>query len=449
MRTIFAKVLLWSLGTFALSLVAYGIISRALERRGEPHQGDPFVRMIEMVEDDACRAYEEGGPERLAAHLHRLDSYLPGEHLLTDAHGRDLVTGAVRSDLLRPDTSPNNRGDAKKGKAYHPPPARLSDGRTVFVGRPRNGRYRFVSLVQPWFEPPNILPYYGAVVLVIVMMGSILSVHLAAPLRRLRGVVDRFGRGDLAARAGSMRKDEIGELSRAFDEMAGRIEVLLSAERRLLQDVSHELRSPLSRLDVAVDLALTSEDPSEFLARIKRDISRLAVLVEELLQLTRAEGDPGAHKMDQIQLDDLVHGLIEDCSLEAESLGRTVLFRHAEPTSVTGESELIRRAIENVVRNAIRHTSSGTAIEIELEKRGDRAAILVRDRGPGVPEELLGAIFEPFFRVEGHRSRASGGIGLGLAIARRAVELHQGRIVARNASPGLLITIEIPLAQRT
>ncbi len=449
MRTILAKVLCWSLGTFALSLVAYGMIWRALERRGGPHQGDPFPRMIEMVEDDACRAFQEGGSERLAAQLRRLDSYLPGEHLLTDARGRDLVSGADRSMLLKQETPPADRGRSRKGERFRPRPAQLPDGRTVFIGKPCDGRYRFISIVQPWFEPPNILPYYGAIVLVIIMMGSILSAHLAAPLRRLRGVVDRFGRGDLAVRTGSLRKDEIGELSRAFDEMAGRIQILLDAERRLLQDVSHELRSPLTRLDVAADLALASEDPSDLLGRIKRDISRLSVLVDELLQLTRAEGDPAAHRMELVDLGDLIHGLIQDCALEAESRGCVLISRHEEPSCVTGEPELLRRAIENVVRNAIRHAPEGTAIEIGLEKHRDRAAILVRDHGPGVPDDLLGAIFEPFFRVEGDRSRASGGIGLGLAIARRAVDLHQGQIIARNATPGLLITIEIPLAEAT
>ncbi len=187
MRTIFAKVLLWSLGTFALSLVAYcGHLAVPIEHRGGPRQGDPFPRMIEMVEDDACRAYDEGGPERLAAQLRRLDSYLAGEHLLTDAHGRDLVTGADRSALLEQDAPRQDRAEFHKGERFRPHPARLPDGRTVFVGKPCDGRYRFISIVQPWFEPPNILPYYGAIVLVIVMMGSILSAHFAAPLRRLR-----------------------------------------------------------------------------------------------------------------------------------------------------------------------------------------------------------------------------------------------------------------------
>jgi two-component system sensor histidine kinase CpxA len=430
-RTIFSKVMLWSLGTFLLSLIAFWAISRALERPGPP-KGDPFPHFLEMVEDDLCRAYEKGGRDELAASLRRLDGYLPGEHLLTDECGRDLATGRDRSDLLG------------KGETFSLGPPRLPDGRMVFIGPPRDPRYRFISVVQPWFDRPNILPYYGAIVLVIALMGWILAAHLAAPLRRLRRLVDQFGHGNLTARAHSTRKDEIGELSRSFDEMAGRIETLLSAERRLLQDVSHELRSPLTRLDVAVDLASTSDEPGEFLGRIKRDIGRLSVLVNELLQLTRAEGDPAAHALEDVRLDDLLHGLIEDCEVEAEANGCSLILSRSQPAAIRGEPELLHRAVENVVRNAIRHAPHGTAVDVSLELHGGVATIVVRDHGPGVPDDRLGAIFEPFYRVEGDRSRASGGVGLGLAIARRAVELHQGRISAQNAGPGLMVKIELP-----
>ena len=433
MRSIFSKVMLWSLGTFVLSLIAYWAISRTLERRGPP-KGDPFPSILRMVEDDLCHAYESGGPEQLALQLRRLDGYLPGEHLLTDDRGRDLASGSDRSNLL-------NKGHRGPG------PPRLADGRIIFVAPPRDRRYRFISVVQPWFDRPNILPYYGAIVLVIALMGWILAAHLAAPLRRLRRLVDQFGQGDLSARAHSTRKDEIGELSRSFDLMAGRIETLLSAERRLLQDVSHELRSPLTRLDVAVDLATTSDDPGEFLGRIKRDIGRLSVLVNELLQLTRAEGDPTAHALETVQLDHLVEDLIEDCEVEAQAKGCRVEREAMEPLAVLGEPELLRRAVENVVRNAVRHAPEGTTVKIGLESAGDVARIRVRDYGPGVPDELLATIFEPFFRVERDRSRASGGIGLGLAIARRAVDLHRGRISAGNAQPGLVVNIELPLAE--
>jgi signal transduction histidine kinase len=432
-RSIFSKVMLWSLGTFVLSLIAYWAISRTLERRGPP-KGDPFPSILRMVEDDLCHAYESGGPEQLALQLRRLDGYLPGEHLLTDDRGRDLASGSDRSNLL-------NRGHRGPG------PPRLADGRMIFVAPPRDRRYRFISVVQPWFDRPNILPYYGAIVLVIALMGWILAAHLAAPLRRLRRLVDQFGQGDLSARAHSTRKDEIGELSRSFDLMAGRIETLLSAERRLLQDVSHELRSPLTRLDVAVDLATTGDDPGEFLGRIKRDIGRLSVLVNELLQLTRSEGDPTAHALETVQLDHLVEDLIEDCEVEAQAKGCRVEREAMEPLAVLGEPELFRRAVENVVRNAVRHAPEGTTVKIGVESAGDVARIRVRDYGPGVPDELLATIFEPFFRVERDRSRASGGIGLGLAIARRAVDLHRGRISAGNAQPGLVVIIELPLAE--
>ncbi len=305
-------------------------------------------------------------------------------------------------------------------KHHGPGPPRLPDGRLILMPPGRGSdRYRFISLVPPWFDPPNILPYYGAIVLVIAGMGAMLAIHLAAPLRHLRRVVDRFGQGDLTARVGSSRRDEIGELSRAFDEMAGRIETLLAAERRLLQDVSHELRSPLARLEVAVELAGTSEDPGPSLGRIRRDIARLSVLVNELLQLTRAEGDRSALVLEQIRLDHLLRSLVDDCALEAEAKGCRLELDVIEACSAPGEWELLHRAIENVVRNAIRHAPEGTVVSVRLELRGDMAVVVVRDRGPGVPEEHLAAIFEPFFRVERHRSRASGGVGLGLAIARR------------------------------
>ena len=383
MRSILAKILLWSLVTCALSLVAYRGISRALDSPG-PRENDPFWRMSVMVEDDVRRAYEEGGPERLAAHLERLDAYLPGKHILTDSRGRDLLTGEDRSSLLRRDH-------------FRSGPPRLADGRMIMIGRSRGSPYRFITLVQPWGQPPNILPYFGTIVLVIAGMGSILALHLAAPLRKLRRVVEQFGRGNLAARAGTTRKDEIGELSRAFDEMAEQIETLLSAERRLLQDVSHELRSPLARLGFAVELAREGDERDEALARVRKEADRMTALVGELLQLTRIEGDPAAGRWGSVALHHLLEDIVNDCDLEAEARRCRLVLRSVQPAVMSGEQELIHRAVENIVRNAIRHAPEATTVEIALDLRGDTAIDLrARSRhwGSGSPSHRdLQALF--------------------------------------------------------
>jgi two-component system sensor histidine kinase CpxA len=432
MRSIRTKILAWSFGTLALALAAFWAISHAVEPRG-PSGRDPFWSLITFLEDDACRAFEEGGAAELARHLRRLDARLPGEHHLTDARGIDLVSGADRSAFVA-------RG---RGRVPREPP-RLPDGRVVLVGHPRGGRYHFVTIIEPWFGPPSMLPYYAVVALLIAVGAAVLAAHLAAPLRALQRVVERFGRGDLAARSGATRRDEIGALARSFDEMADRIETLLGAERRLLQDVSHELRSPLARLGFAVELARTGADREAAVARVRKEVDRMGALVGGLLELTRLEGDPDAGEARPVALADLLAEIVAACEVESAARGGRLELRVADHPSLVGDRELLHRAIENVVRNAIRHAPEGTPVEVALATTAESAAIVVRDHGPGVPEDLADDIFRPFVRVEAHRSRSSGGVGLGLAIARRAVHVHGGTIAARNARPGLAVTITLP-----
>jgi two-component system sensor histidine kinase CpxA len=291
-----------------------------------------------------------------------------------------------------------------------------------------------------------ILVSSGAVLLASALAGWVLAAHLARPLRGLRRIVERYGQGDLSARVQSKRGDEIGALERSFDQMAERIETRLSAERRLLQDVSHELRSPLARLAFAVELARSGENPGAALGRINREVGRLTVLVEELLKLAQAEGDPSSREPEDFPLRDLLLALAEDHALEAGARGCRLTVSAQEPGMVRGERELLRRAVENVLRNAVRHAPDETAIATELRQQPGTVTVAIRDHGPGVPDANLVMIFEPFYRVDSDRSRTSGGIGLGLSIARRAVELHSGRILARNAHPGLCVAIELPAA---
>jgi signal transduction histidine kinase len=366
-----------------------------------------------------------------------LSDYTAAEHFLTDGRGIDLVSGVDRSEVY-----------SSGPPAYRSPLARLwpRSETVVRVRRSRDNRFRMITVIPPaHVDPWEFLWYFLWLPLVIAVLCYLLAVNLASPLRNLRKVVERFGRGELGARSELNRNDEIGELARSFNLMASQITTLLSAERRLLQDVSHELRSPLARLGFAVELAKTSPDRETALARIRQEADRLAHLVDELLELTRAEGDPTARVLEEVNLAELLREVVGECALEAEMQGCRLEPKLDKVVTLTGDFELLKRACDNVLRNAIRHAAKGTSVDVLVSTRDGRASISFRDYGPGVPADALPEIFKPFYRVETDRGRASGGVGLGLAIASRAVELHHGKITAKNANPGLSVEIELPV----
>lgn len=433
MRSVFTKVLLWCFGTLVLSLVAFFVISAAISVRSA-RGGGMFGRINAFHLEQAVEAYESGGPQGLKAFLAKMGKHLPGEHYLTDAAGKDLTTGEDRSALLA------QAGDDSVGRGL---PA---SGPRVFVTESPDNRSRYIIVASPPIELWSLIPYYLLILFVVAFLLWLLAVYITSPLRQLARTVDRFGRGDLAARARMSRRDEIGELAKVFDDMADRIQNLLTAERRLLQDISHELRSPLARLSFATELMKTAEDRDAAAARIKKEIGRLADLVRALIEVTRAEGDPSVGNQEIVALEELLQEIVEGCQMEAEARGCELCLRAVSTPVVSGDRELLRRALENVVRNAIRHAEQGAPVEVTLAQSASSARISVRDYGPGVPEELLPKIFMPFFRVDSSRDTATGGVGLGLAIAQRAVSLHHGNISAQNANPGLLVVIEIPLS---
>lgn len=427
MRTVFAKILLWSFGTLLLSWAAYLFISQGLASRFS-RKGGPFERTVAFQVDEAEETYRIGGPAALDTYLRKLRFYFGPDHYFTDARGKDLVTGADRSALLA-------AGLAKEHK---------SGDRFVFVVPSKNGAYRLIATGKPPFTPWSFLPYYGLLLLVVALLCWMLAVNIASPLRSLAHKVQRFGAGDLTARARLRRRDEIGDVARAFDQMAERIETLLTAERRLLQDISHELRSPLARLSFAAELSKTAEDRNAAAARITKEVARLTDLVGALVEVTRVEGDPSTRRVENLDLGELARDLLESCRMEAEAHGSRFQLEGGS-VAMRGDRELLRRAIENVLRNAIRYAPAGSAIDVQVDSKDGNAILSVRDFGPGVPADMLPKIFQPFFRVDGSRDSQTGGVGLGLAIAQRAVSAHHGRIVAENAVPGLRVRMELPV----
>jgi signal transduction histidine kinase len=250
-------------------------------------------------------------------------------------------------------------------------------------------------------------------------------------------------------RVQTKRQDEIGQLSTSFNHMADRLQRMIASERRLLADISHELRSPLARLKFAVKLARTSPDPDAALDRISRDVDRIAALVAGIVEITLAEGDPEVQGAEIIRLTEIFDEVIRDCAFEAQVRGCSIALSGASTGEILGNRELLRRAIENVLRNAIRYSPQQSTIDVYLNDDLDAANIAIRDCGPGVPEDMLTRIFDPFFRVEEARDALGGGSGIGLSIAKRAVQVHHGAISAENASPGLRVRIRIPIFRTT
>ncbi len=428
MKSIFVRIFLLFSATLLVCSAGIELTNWARNRFG-PERRDFFSASLSLQAQEASHAYETGGKDALREYFSRLERMFPGHHSLVDQRGIDVLTGADRSADLR-----------HAGPRWSPG----AQGRMIVAWPSQYGKYRVlidaIAPPGPWSQ----IPYYLWIGAAALIFSYILTLLLASPLRSLDHAVQRFGAGDLSARAPAKRKDEFGELARSFNQMADRIETLLTAERRLLQDVSHELRSPLARLGFAIELARTSPDRDKALGRIKKETDRLGILVSELLQVTRAENDPQSRNLAIIPLRELLQEVIADTAVESEARNVTLHLDVENALELNGDRELLRRAVENVLRNAIRFAPEKTAVDVSLYKRNDHALVIIRDYGPGVPEDSLANLFKPFFRVEADRNRDSGGVGLGLSIAQRAVAIHRGEIRARNAQPGLLVEIELP-----
>jgi two-component system sensor histidine kinase CpxA len=423
------KIVVWALCTIVVAWLGFFGFTGWVLRRGGPVSIVEKLAKFEM--NEAIVAYESGGEARLRDYIQRVNDVFPIGHHLTDASGKDLLTGEDLSSRLKSPDSPRWIALTPR-PPIHPLTSPDAKYHWIVEGGP-----------QP-LSRFSLLPYFALVFVAVIAVCTILAAQIAEPIKRMTDVVGRFGRGDLHARIRSARRDEIGGLGEAFDQMGDRIQTLLVAERQLLQDISHELRSPLARLSFAAELARTAPDRGAAIDRLKREIDRLTSLVSSLIEVTRAEGDPMSGAKRHTDVSALVGEVVSDCRLDAEMRGCAITYTNGTRVTVDGNAELLRRAVENILRNAIRYAPPDSPIDVTLTATAQEALILVRDRGPGVPEDKLPRIFEPFYRADASRDASTGGVGLGLAIARRAVNVHHGRITAANAYPGLRVEIHLP-----
>jgi two-component system, OmpR family, sensor histidine kinase CpxA len=448
MRSLFLKIFLSFWVAQALFLVLAVLVTLAIRQQAESAWDAEQAQVL----NQAVQAYESGGQAALARYF---DQVRESEHV------RAYLLNE-KDEELSGRRLPEWAKDAEHRHA-RPPHGDLLGW--MMPARPQRQsitsasghRYTLVVLPPPHgpFGDPGI---HGLGIFIAILSSGLvcylLARYLTSPVVRLRAATQKLAAGDLTARAGVPRPgrhDELAELVRDFDTMADRLEKSVKAQARLLNDISHELRSPLARLNVALGLSRQRSGPEaqSSLERIELEANRLNELIGRLLTIARLESGDQAMQKVPLRLQELIHEIAQDAEFEAQSRKCHVNVTQMDDCVVMGDPSLLRSAIENVVRNGIQYTSEGTDVQIRLECRqgttGTEAVIKISDSGPGVPDEALDKLFRPFYRIDDARGRQTGGVGLGLAITERAVRFHGGAIQASNRSEGgLMIEIRLP-----
>jgi len=311
---------------------------------------------------------------------------------------------------------------------------------------------QLVLVRGPRPQRPNLMLLLSTqIVLSILVIGGVgwrVARGIARPVAALQHAAQRMAAGDLTARVGGgfpEARDELGLLAREFDHMAGRIEALLAHERGVLQDVSHELRSPLARLQLILELARqeSGSAAAPHFERAEHEVARLDLLIGELLALSRMEADLPGMTREPVELGALAGDCVAEAQLEADAHGVRLQLETAASLETSGNPQLLARALDNLLSNGIKYSAGGELL-VRLERRGERAELSVRDHGPGVPEAELPKLFRPFFR--GANAARAEGHGLGLAIVERIARAHGGYVSAANAEGGgLRVTLYLPL----
>lgn len=449
MRSLFLRIFLSYWLAQALFMVLAIMIATALRPSREISnlQSEEATFLSEGVQ-----AYDSGGETGLWKYLRGIHETNHVRLFIADEQGRDLLGRTPPKWVLRA-----QQGDMRTAESFWGrlgPPEFLRSSMTTADGH----HYTMVIELPP--APSGMFGPHGLPIFVGILSSGLvcylLARYLTSPIVRLRAATQKLAEGDLAARAGvpQSRHDEMAELMRDFDRMAERLEKLVNAQKRLLTDISHELRSPLARLNVALELARrrSGADAGSALDRIDRETNRLNQLIQKLLTIARLDGGDEFVQKSPLPLEDLISEIAKDAAFEAQDRRCEVEVDVVDDCVVTGNARLLQSAIENVVRNAVRYTEPGTNVQVRLEQglgaKGPEAVVRVTDSGPGVPEEALDKLFRPFYRIDDARGRQTGGVGLGLAITERAVALHGGSIRAVNRPQGgLMVEIRLPLAE--
>lgn len=433
MHSLFLKIFLaiWA------SLLLLGISLFLLERQLGGQELERREQWLQAHAETAAALYQQNGLRAVQGWLHGLRQSEQQRVWLQDEHGQSPMPHRQPPRHNGQQHWPGQAGIHHQQAGVYQISVRLPDIQpALFLAtQVELGRLRHLGP----------LARLGLALFSSALVSLLLAYLLSRRLRRLRNTVQRMAAGDLQVRSHSHGRDEIAALSHDVDHMADHLQAMLENQKLLIRDVSHELRSPLARLRVALELAEQNGDAQRALSRIALEADTLEALVSDLLSLARLDADNILQRREPLELVSLLQQLGKDTGFEAEA--RQVQIHLHTPTSalIEGDAVLLRSALENILRNAVRHSPAGGEVTLRLSAQAGQLLLDICDRGEGVPEAALQRIFEPFVRISEARDRHSGGHGLGLAISARIIHAHQGRVLAVNrAEGGLCVQIALP-----
>lgn len=449
---LFLKIFLWFLAAIALMVGVVVFLNWTVQTEPVVSRWRISVRnQTNIYAETAAQIYSTEGEKGLGEFLDRIRKpETIGEVDLIGENGRAWLSEGVSADGYKELIAKALNSSEVEIENY--PETALSARQLTMPGGER-----YVLIVR--WERPRMTPFfgesplrylrYGGLLLTALLLCWALARYLSSPIGKLRRATQKLADGDLSARVADQvgnRRDELASLAKDFDLMAERIESLVTSQQRLSRDVSHELRSPLARMNVALEIAKQkmNGDAAPQLARIEAESQRLNDMISRLLTLSKLETGSKDFDRREMNFKTLVEQVAADADFEANAKGKSVRVVTAAECKIAGSDSLIRSAVENVLRNAVRYTTMGTSVEISLSNGGGRTLLKVVDHGGGVPEAELKNLFRPFYRVGEARDRGSGGTGLGLAIAEQAIIAHNGTITASNTSDGLMVEITLP-----